>query len=339
MSSRLSIQEIRSLPKIDLHRHLDCSMRWSTMLEIASTLKLDFPHAVSAQRDHFLVTKPMNNLEEVLNKFLTSQKLLHSTEILERLAFEVCEDAFNDGVRILELRYAPTYIAQGHNHLTFQAIHSALIKGITLAQKKFPMAVGLICIVQRNLDLKQAETVTDFAIENKKTFLGLDLADNEEGFEPKKFAPLFQKALSNGLYITVHSGETPSPKAGERIRDSIELLGASRIGHGVQVIHFPEIINLLKEKNIVLEICPYSNYLTQAFTNYEDNPLKKLKNLGVAVTINSDDPGIFGSLLSDDYLIAQNNLNMSSDDFKKCNQWAFEHSFIPLQEKQKVWSS
>src|SRR3990167_5521721 len=110
MSSHLSIQEIRALPKVDLHRHLDCSMRWSTMLEIATTLGLKFPQKATEQQNHFLVTQPMANLEAVLIKFLTTQKLLASEEILERLAFEACEDAFNDGVRILELRYAPTFI-------------------------------------------------------------------------------------------------------------------------------------------------------------------------------------------------------------------------------------
>lgn len=337
MSSLLSIQEIRSLPKIDLHRHLDCSMRWSTMLEIASTLKMDFPASPRAQYDHFLVTQPMNNLEQVLNKFLTSQKLLGSIEILERLGFEACEDAFNDGVRILELRYAPTYIAAGHPHLNFESIHSALLKGIHRAQQKFSIAVGLICIIQRNLPFENAALVTDFAIENKKTFLALDLADNEDGFEPKKFAPLFQKAKSAGLQVTVHSGESPSSLAGRWVRDSVEILGASRIGHGVQSIHFPDVIQLLKEKNVLLEICPYSNYLTQAFKTYKEHPLKKLKDLGVAVAISSDDPGMFASVLSDDYLIAQNELGFSLQDFLDCNQSAFQHSFISLAEKQRVW--
>lgn len=338
MTSRLSIQEIRSLPKVDLHRHLDCSMRWSTMLEIASALKLDFPKYPSAQRHYFLVTKPMDNLKEVLNKFLTSQKLLGSLEVLERLAFEACEDAFNDGVRILELRYAPTYIAEGHGHLNFQSIHSALIKGIEKAKAQFPMAIGLICIIQRNLPYDKATEVTQFAIDNMQTFLGLDLADNEDGFEPKNFAPLFQKAKAQGLHITVHTGEAPSKQSGQWMNDSIDILGASRIGHGVQSIHFPETIQLLKDKNVALEICPYSNYLTQAFKTYEENPLKKLKDLGVQVTINSDDPGIFGSVLSDDYLIAQNYLGFTANDFKQCNQVAFNRSFIPLADKQKVWS-
>lgn len=279
----------------------------------------------------------MSNLQAVLNKFLTTQKLLASEQILERLAFECCEDAFNDGVRILELRYAPTFIAAGHAHLSFEKIHQALLKGIEKAKKSFPLAVGLICILQRILDLKTVDHVTSFAIENKNTFLAIDLADDEDGFEPKNFAPYFQRAKKAGLNITVHTGEAPDPKAGQYIMDSIDILGAQRIGHGVQVIHHPNVMKVLIEKDIPLEICPYSNYLTQAFKTYKEHPLRKLFDSGVPVTLNSDDPGIFASVLSDDYLIAQAEQNFSLANFQKCNQTAYTHSFLSESEKSKVW--
>ena len=328
MTSKLSIQEIRALPKVDLHRHVDCSMRWSTLLEIATTLKLDFPKKTDEQYKHFLVTEPMVNLEAVLNKFLIAQKLLASEEILERLAYEVCEDAVNDGIHLMELRYAPTFITSGHSHLTFDKIHQSFLKGLAKAQKKWPIKTGLICIVQRNLEMKDAEKVSEFAIENKNTFLALDLADNEDGFEPAKFAKLFNKAKSAGLHITIHSGEAPSPKAGQWVKDSIEILGAERIGHGVQVINFPDVMKLLIEKQIPLEVCPYSNWLTQAFPKLSDHPLKKLKDKGVLVTLNSDDPGMFASTLSDDYLIAQNEIGFTLKDFQDCYKTSVQKSFI-----------
>lgn len=338
MSSLLSRQQIKNLPKIDLHRHLDCSMRFSTMLEIATDLKIDFPQNEQQQKEFFLVTKPMTNLESVLNKFLTAQRLLFSEEILERLAFEACEDAYLDGVRILELRYAPTFITSRHPHLTFEKIHNAFLKGTQRAIQKYPLATGLICIIQRTLSLAEAERVMDFAIENKNTFIGVDLADNEIGFEPAKFQKLFSKAKNAGLHITIHTGEAPDTNSEKWMIDAIELLGAERIGHGVQSVHSPKVISLLKEKNITLEICPYSNYLTQAFKTFEENPLKKLKNLGVPVTLNSDDPGIFNSVLSDEYEIAQKYLDFNLMDFSECNQTAFNASFIPFVEKAKIWS-
>ena len=338
MTTTLSIQQLRSLPKVDLHRHLDCSMRWSTLLEIATTLKLDFPQNPQKQQAHFLVTEPMVNLGAVLGKFLTAQKVLASEEILERLGFEACEDAFNDGVRILELRYAPTFIADGHPKLTFEKIHQAFLRGIERAKKQMPIAVGLICILQRILPLARVDSVTQFAIENKNTFLGLDLADNEEGFEPKQFAPFFEAARKAGLHTTIHTGEAPNPNAPLWIKDSIEILGAERIGHGIQAIHSPEVMNLLIEKDIPLEVCPYSNYLTQAFKTYEEHPLKKLIDAGVPVTLNSDDPGMFASTLTDDYWIAHAYQKLSFIDFYKCNETAYKHSFISEAEKSRVWS-
>ncbi|MBC7740684.1 MAG: adenosine deaminase [Bdellovibrionaceae bacterium] len=338
MTSNLSIQQLRSLPKVDLHRHLDCSMRWSTLLEIATTLKLPFPQNPQKQQQYFLVTEPMVNLEAVLNKFLMAQKVLASEEILERLAFEACEDAFNDGVRIVEFRYAPTFISEGHPSLTFEKIHQAFLRGIARAQKTIPIAVGLICILQRILPLDKVEAVTNFAIENKDSFLAMDLADNEEGFEPKPFAPFFAAARKAGLHTTIHTGEAPNPLSTQWIYDAIEILGAERIGHGVQAIQSPELMQYLIKKDIPLEICPYSNYLTQAFKTYEDHPLKKLIDAGVPVTLNSDDPGMFASTLSDDYLIAHQYQKLSFIDFYKCNETSYKHSFISEAEKSRVWS-
>lgn len=338
MTTTLSIQQLRSLPKVDLHRHLDCSMRWSTLLEIATALKLDFPQNPQKQPAHFLITEPMTNLQAVLNKFLIAQKLLASEEILERLAFEACEDAFNDGVRILELRYAPTFISDGHPHLSFEKIHQAFLRGIERAKKQMPIAVGLLCILQRILPNDKLDAVTQFAIENKATFLGMDLADNEEDSEPKRFAPYFEATRKAGLRTTIHTGEAPNKKAGQWILDAIHILGAERIGHGVQAIHFPDVLKTLIEKDIPLEVCPYSNYLTQAFKTHEDHPLKRLIDSGVPVTLNPDDPGMFASVLSDDYLIAHQYQKLSFIDFYKCNETAYKHSFIPEAEKSRVWS-
>lgn len=333
MSSKLSIQELRSLPKIDLHRHLDCSMRWSTLLEIATTLKIEIPKNSAQQRSHFLVTEPMKDLDAVLSKFLIAQKVLASEEILERLAFEACEDAFNDGVRICEMRYAPTFIADGHPSLSYEKIHQAFVRGLSRAKKQMPIAAGLICILQRILSLEKVSSVTDFAIEHKDTFLALDLADNEAGSEPKKFAKDFERAKKAGLHITVHSGETPDPQAGQWIKDSIQILGAERIGHGIQAINHKDVMQLLIEKDVPLEVCPHSNYLTQAFSSYETHPLRKLYDAGVPVTLNSDDPGMFASLLTDDYHIAQEYQGFGIKEFTRCNEIAFNKSFIPLAEK------
>lgn len=326
---------IRDIHKVELHRHLDCSVRWSTLIELAPQVGISLQPLAQAQKDQFLITGPMKDLGSVLNKFLNAQKVLASEEILTRIAFEACEDAFNDGVRLLELRYAPTFINDGHQNLSFEKIHKSLAAGIDLAKKKFPLAVGLICIVQRVKSFEIAKEVVDFAIDHKGSFVALDLADNEEGFDPKNFAPLFQKAKKAGLEITIHSGEAPNAQSALWVQDSIEILAASRIGHGIQIVQNSKVLELVRNQRIPLEVCPISNYLTQSFKTYEEHPIRKLMDAGVLVTINSDDPGVFATTLSDDYEVLHRVHKFTRADFARCNQIAFEASFIPQHEKER----
>lgn len=329
--------QIRALPKVDLHRHLDCSMRWSTLLEIAPTVGIDVPFDYQLQREQFLIESQMNDLKSVLNKFLHSQEVLANEGILSRLAFEACEDAFNDGVRILELRYSPGFIQEGHSSLSIDKIHKSIVRGIEMARRKWPMAIGLICIVQRGKSIQEAQQICDFAIANKDTFVGIDLADNEENFEPIAYQGIFEKAKNSGLRVTVHAGEINHPSSAQKVKDAIQILGAERIGHGVQIIHNQEVLNFVREQKIPLEVCPISNWLTKAFADHASHPFKKLLQAGVLVTINSDDPGIFATTLSDDYGVLQQIHQIQKSDFDYCNDIAAKHSFIPHDLKQRVW--
>lgn len=333
---KLYSHNIRDLLKADLHRHLDCSVRWSTLLELAPQVGIELASDSRAQKEQFLVTAPMRDLDSVLKKFLNAQKVLASEEILTRVAYEACEDAFNDGVRLLEFRYAPTFIADGHSHLTYEKIHRSLVRGLEMARKKWPLAVGLIGIIQRIKSYETAALVTDFAIDHKDSFIALDLADNEEGFDPKPFAPLFNRAKKAGLHITIHSGESPQPSASQWVRDSIDILGAERIGHGVQIINSPEVLAYVRDQGIVLEICPISNWLTQAFPTYEAHPIRRLIEAGVKVTINSDDPGVFATTLSDDYEVLHRVHGFTAEDFARANRIAYEASFLPETEKKRI---
>ena len=320
--------EIQALPKAELHRHLELCMRPSTIRELAPQFGIELPDKESFQQ-RFVILEPMQDLGAVLNKFLDTQKLLASEEILERLAFEACEDAFkNENIHLLELRYAPTFIHQGHPHLSFAKIHSAICRGLDRARKQYPIEVGLICILQRILAYKDNELVTEFAIENADTFLGLDLADNEVGFDCKPFAPLFARAKAAGLGITVHSGEADVPEAAQYVRDAIECLGAERIGHGVQIYRDPEVMKLVKERGVTLELCPTSNWLTNAIPNLKEHPFKILMDSGLKVTINTDDPVIFNTDLNWEYQLLQRHLGLSLKELAECSEQARRSSFL-----------
>ena len=333
---KLTLDGLRQLPKVELHRHLECSLRLSTLKELAREAGVEIPPSEAAIRREWLVTEPMTDLEAVLRKFLATQSVLSSEEILTRITYEAIEDAYRENIRILELRYAPTYIQLGHEYLSFEQIQRAIVKGVKLAEK-LPIAVGLIMLIQRTRPTHEAERVVDFAIDHKDEILALDLADNEVGFDPAPFAKHFQRGKKAGLHITIHSGEADVPGSAERVRDAIELLGAERIGHGVQIYKSPEMIAFVKSQRVPLELCPTSNWLTNAVPSIAAHPLKSLREQGVLVTLNSDDPGIFAIDLTNEYSIAHNELGMSQAELESIADVAAAASFIPLKFKQQHW--
>lgn len=331
-----SREALQSIPKVELHRHLECSLRLSTFLELAQDLGLEVPSNLPAIKEEFLVTSPMQDLEAVLKKFTRTQAVLSSEEILTRITYEAIEDAVAEGIKILELRWAPTFIAQGHPQLNFDKIIRAIQAGAKMAQN-LPIAVGFLSIIQRILPVSEADRVVDFTIDHKDFFIGLDLADNEDGFNPLLFQKAFEKARKAGLHITVHAGEANIPEASLNVKNSIEILGAERIGHGVQIAKDPFVMNLVRKNAIPLELCVTSNWLTQAVPTIDSHPIKNLMQSGVLVTINSDDPGIFDSNLLQEYQVLSEHYGFQKSDFDRCNDTAAQASFIPLIKKQKHW--
>ncbi len=328
--------DLKSIPKVELHRHLELSFRHSFVREVAALHGIDVPKSEAEFKAKFLITQPMKDLGAVLTKFLTTQKILSSEEILTRLTREAIEDAVAEGIKILELRYAPTFIQGGHEHLSFEKIHAAIVKGIEQCAN-LPIAVGLIATIQRILSLKHAENVCDFVIDNKSTFIGVDLADNEVGFDCLPFAPVFVRAKKAGLNVTIHAGEAPAATAGQSVIDAVEKLGATRIGHGLQIVHEARAIEFVKKNKIVLELCPTSNYLTNAIKTLGEHPFRRLMEQGVLTTLNSDDPGIFDIDLVNEYKILSELHKFSAAEFEHINDLAASASFIPLAQKQKVW--
>ena len=311
-------------------------MRLSTLKDLARQAGLPVPSSDAELKREWLVTEPMRDLEAVLKKFLLTQTVLASEEILTRITYEAIEDAVAEGIRILELRYAPTYVRQGHEHLSFERIQNAVAKGIEKA-KQLPIAVGVIFIIQRTLPVKDAEKVVDLAIERKGEIIALDLADNEVGFEPGPFAPHFARAKRAGLHITVHSGEADIPESPGYVRDAIERLGAERIGHGLQIIKSPEVIEIVRKARVPLELCPTSNWLTNAVPSTKAHPFRQLMDKGVLVTLNSDDPGVFDIDLVNEYRVLHEELGFTREEFDRLNDVAASASFLPMELKQRHW--
>lgn len=313
-------------------------MRWSTAIEIARSSSEFRNLSVAELQERLLIREKMADLNSVLRKFVNLQSLLSSTEILERLAFETCEDAFNDGVLVLELRFSPTFIAEGHSQLSHDQIVDAFQRGVTRAEKTFPMAVGLILIFQRTKPIPESLHLRDWALTRKSDFVGVDLADSEIDNPPEKFIEIFEPFFGN-WNITIHAGESPHPETKLGVLNAINLLHASRIGHGIQVADDDKICAVLREKNVTLEVCPWSNYLTQSVENYIDHPLPRLLTKNISVCLNTDDPGVFSNTLVDEYHLATRYLGITKNQLQKMNQNALAASFINTTKIQRVWPS
>jgi adenosine deaminase len=313
-------------------------MRFATMLEVAQDLGLKLPSSTEEQKKLFLLTNPLQNLGMVLGKFRMAQTLLHSYAVLERLAYETVRECSAENTRIVELRYAPTFISDGHPELSWDGIHEAFLRGVRRAQNENPIVVGLILIIQRTLSPQVAEAVVDFAITHKNTIVGLDLADNEDGFEARPFEAAFQRAKAAGLHITVHAGEVPTPQALINMEESILRLGAERIGHGIQAIKSPLVLELLRKHQVTLEVCPTSNYLTQVVPKLAQHPLRSLQQEGILLTISTDDPGIFDYTLAQEIQAVEEVLGFSKDEIRQFQRNAFRASFVSDSDKQTMAS-
>jgi adenosine deaminase len=333
----LTRDQLKKIPKVELHRHLELSFRLSTLLELAREQGIEVPTTEAGIRDRFLVLEPMKDLGSVLGKFLVSQQVLNSEEVITRLTRECIEDCAAEGTRIVELRYAPTFIQQGHENLSYEQIHGAVMKGVEQT-RHLPIAVGILLTCQRVLPVAAAEKVIGFAIANKDDVLvGVDLADNEIDSAPETFAKTFQRAARSGLGVTIHAGESIYPGMVQSVLTAVSELQARRIGHGLQIYRDPHAMKFVAEKNIVLELCPTSNWLTNAVASVKEHPFRILMSAGVPVTINTDDPGVFGIDLVNEYEVLARDHAFTLAEFDRCNDTAARASFLSRAAKQKVW--
>ena len=332
-------EALQDMQKVELHCHLELALRQSTLRELAAIQGHDV-QTTGVFEAEFLIEKPMGKLPEVLHKFLNTRDVIDSEDWMERIAFEACEDMYLlSNVRILELRYAPSFLLEKHSHMEADRLQEAIQRGIAKAEAMYPMAVGLICILQRTKTLEENANWVDFALNHTRGFIALDLADNEVDFDPEPFIPLFNRAKKGGLGITVHAGEPLIPGISKNILTAIDHMGADRIGHGLQAIEDPALVEKLAQSGIPLELCPTSNWLTGATPSFEAHPFKRLYEAGVRVTINTDDPGIMCTNLLHEYHLLAAHQGIPLSVFEQCNAWAFESSFIAADKKKSAWHS
>jgi len=325
----------KRLPKVELHRHLEGSLRLSTMLEVAHQHGLDVPASDPPRLRELvqILDEEPFTFENFLSKFKTLRLFYQSKDVITRFTREAIADAAADNVFYLELRFTPVALSN------VQGFHLAevmdwVIEATEQASREFNLPTRLIASVNRHEPVELAARVVQFAIERRERgIVGIDLAGNEAEFSATPFREVFREAREAGLHITIHAGEWSG--AGN-VREAIRDLDAERIGHGVRVLEDPNVVALARERGTLFEVCITSNYQSGVVPALSNHPLAHMLNAGLNATINTDDPSVSHITLSDEYRIAHQDLGLPLDVLRERTLAALDGAFLLEEEKSPI---
>jgi adenosine deaminase len=330
ISTAQLLQKIVSMPKVELHRHLAGSISPATLLQLHLRYGVELPAVtVDRLRELAVLDRPMKSLQEVLARFDLFARVCTSPEVVEYLAIRAVADAAREGVRYLELRFSPGFMAFRHG-LALEAVVEAVVKGSQEAAREHGVIVPLIAIASREMGPQVCRNTFALAARYQPWIVGVDLAGDEDNHPPEQFVEAFEFAMDKGLRATVHAGEQ---NHAENVRIAVERLHASRIGHGIRIIDHPDIMELLAERNVPLEISITSNYIVGAVPSLEAHPVCALRKAGVPITINSDDPALFGIDLSGELSIYARICNRTLGDLVEDQLATLDYGFAPEADK------
>lgn len=326
----------KSLPKVDLHRHLEGSLRFETIRELARRNGMDLPATAELRTLVQIQEDEPFTFENFLSKFTTLRLFYRSPEVIHRITREAIEDAAADNIHYLEMRFTPVALSRAEG-FPLADVMDWVIEATKQAEEEFNVTTRLIASVNRHESPALAAQVSYLAAERiQEGIVGLDLAGDESGFSAEPFAEIFHTAKKNGLGITVHAGEWDT---GENVAQAVQLLEADRIGHGIRVLESEKAILMTQEYKTPFEVCITSNYQSGAVSEIDDHPITQMLSLGLNATINTDDPSISQLKLSDEYRLACEVLGMSVESLQERVLAAARAAFLPEIDKNLLIKS
>lgn len=308
-----------SLPKAELHVHLEGTARPSLLKKLALRNQLTFPEEIIGPND----TLQWSDFHEFLHVYDVASRVIKTPEDYYDITYDYLKRSAEENVVYVELTSSPNHAAL--NGLSYQDHLTGTCEAIVQAKKDFAIEARILIVCVRQFGVEKAIRVAELVATHPHPFVvGLNLAGDEINFPAKQFAPAFDIAAKAQLHCTAHAGEIVGA---ESIWQTINYLPVSRIGHGVRAIDDEILIGEIIARGITLEICPTSNIALGLFPDYAHHSAPQLYEKGVKITLNSDDPPYFATTIGHEYALAKQHFGFSDKVLKNITQIAIENSF------------
>ncbi len=321
-------QFIRALPKAELHLHIEGTLEPELMFELAKRNQIELPFESVSE-----VKKAYNfsNLQSFLDLYYQGTQVLQQEQDFYDLTWAYLQKAASQNVRHTEIFFDP----QSHTErgISFETIHAGIYRALQKARSELGLSSQLILCFLRHLSAEQAMATLTEALPYKDTIVAVGLDSSEQGNPPAKFKAVFERAIAENFLTVAHAGEEGPP---EYIWQALKLLHVSRIDHGVRSSEDADLLDYLIERQIPLTVCPLSNVKLKVFDSIEQHNLKKLLNLGLCVTVNSDDPAYFGGYIAENYQAAADALKLSREEIYQLAKNSFRASFLASEAKDAL---
>jgi adenosine deaminase len=328
----ISTAVLTQLPKAELHCHMDGSVRPETLLELGReygvTMPADDPEALRAA----MLVHEHSTLEEYLQRFDVTLAVLQTADALERVAYELAADAAAEGVRYLEVRYAPVLNVRGG--LSLGAAVDAPLRGLARAEREHDIVARVILCALRAMPVESSVETAHLAVGYKhRGVVGFDLAGGELGHPAEAHAVAFRVAREADLACTCHAGEGDGAQS---VRQAVHACCAHRIGHGTRLIEDESLTRYVIDHRIAVEACLTSNVQTGAADSYDTHPARTYFDRGVQLVLNTDNRLMSGTTLVEEYAHAARHLGFSLAELGRVALNGFEHSFLPHEERTRL---
>ena len=313
--------KIKEIKKIELHLHLDGSVELNTISKMTK-------ENIEILKHKMVAPSKCKNLSEYLTKFDMPIEFLQTKENLTMIADELVKYLESQNIIYAEIRFAPMFHTK--KGLSYEDVVLAVLEGLNTNKK---IKTNLILCMMRGMPKENNLKTIDIAYKYlNKGVCGIDLAGAEDRYLLSEYTDLFEIISKKNIPFTIHAGENGSYK-------EIELaikLGARRIGHGIHAYESEEIQKMLRDNNVLLEICPTSNVQTNSISEYENHPIYNFYKNDLKVCINTDNKTVSNITLNDEYMKLYNSFNFSIEDFKKMNIYAANSAFLSDEDKEKL---